>query len=260
MRVVIIGSGNVAQIFARMISATKHEVAGIVCRNPEALVASRFSLGTTKFSSFNDKIPTADIYIAAVSDRFLPDLLKQFQPVQGIIVHTAGGVSMSVFNNNRIPYGVLYPLQSLRKETLFMPEIPMLIDGSDPDTLTRIEELAKDLSDKVVRAGDEMRKKLHLSAVYSANFINYILIQTFQYCNTEGLDSKLLLPLLNETIERLNEFDPSEVQTGPAIRNDQTTIDSHLEMLEDFPEMKKFYGIFTDSIKQYYFKQTGERS
>ncbi len=252
MNVVIIGSGNVAQILARMIVKTRHQLAGIVCRNPENLLSAPISPGTSRFLSFADKPPEADIYIAAVSDRFLPELHQHFKPQVGIIVHTAGSVPVNVLKQFKIPFGVLYPLQTLRRETLLIPEVPFLVDGSDEDTIKLIEGFARDLSEKVTKAGDDIRKKFHLAAVYSANFINYLIIQTFQYCKAENLDTGVLLPVLNETIKRLSDFAPSDVQTGPAMRDDQPTIDVHLKMLEDYPEMRRFYGIFTTSIKNYY--------
>jgi hypothetical protein len=38
------------------------------------------------------------------------------------------------------------------------------------------------------------------------------------------------------------------LQTGPAVRGDFHTIDSHLKLLEEFPELKPVYMQISDSI------------
>jgi len=68
------------------------------------------------------------------------------------------------------------------------------------------------------------------------------------YCNSEGIDFKLLLPLIRETAERLDHISPSQSQTGPALRNDRDTIEKHLLLLKKYPHLKKIYQTFTESI------------
>ena len=45
--------------------------------------------------------------------------------------------------------------------------------------------------------------------------------------------------------------DPADVQTGPAIRNDLSTISRHLQVLENYPEMSELYGMLTEGIRRY---------
>jgi len=42
------------------------------------------------------------------------------------------------------------------------------------------------------------------------------------------------------------------MQTGPARRNDNSTIDNHLQMLEAYPSIKKIYALMTESIRDHY--------
>jgi predicted short-subunit dehydrogenase-like oxidoreductase (DUF2520 family) len=102
----------------------------------------------------------------------------------------------------------------------------------------------------VVTAGDEERRKLHLAAVFCNNFVNHLYVLVEEYCNKEGLDFSLLLPLIRETSDRLEELPAAKAQTGPAIRNDASTIEKHLEMLGSYPIMKELYSVLTESIKR----------
>jgi predicted short-subunit dehydrogenase-like oxidoreductase (DUF2520 family) len=145
-------------------------------------------------------------------------------------------------------FGVFYPLQSLKKEVGHLPDIPIVIDANDASTLKVLEALAHSISDKVVEAGDEQRMKLHLAAVIVNNFVNHLYALAEMYCKKEGLDFSLLLPLIKETAERLDKIPPSHSQTGPAVRNDRVTIEKHLELLKNYPQLRKVYELLTENI------------
>jgi len=63
----------------------------------------------------------------------------------------------------------------------------------------------------------------------------------------------MLRPLIKETVNKLESLDPYSAQTGPAIRNDQKTISTHLEMLDE--DRKKIYTILTESIQNLHGKK-----
>jgi hypothetical protein len=146
-------------------------------------------------------------------------------------------------------YGVLYPLQSLRKEQVGLTHrIPLLIDANQPSALLAIEKFAFTLSPMVSIVGDEQRLSLHLAAVMVNNFTNHLYTLTAEFCKNEGVDFKMLQPLIEETALRLNTNHPGDVQTGPASRDDRSTLERHIELLANHPELKTFYQMFTESL------------
>jgi hypothetical protein len=58
-----------------------------------------------------------------------------------------------------------------------------------------------------------------------------------------------MLPLIEETASRIRDISPSRSQTGPAVRNDEETIQKHLALLNSHPEQKRVYEFLTSSIK-----------
>jgi hypothetical protein len=70
------------------------------------------------------------------------------------------------------------------------------------------------------------------------------------YCTKEGLDFKLLIPLIQETALSVTKLSPSKAQTGPAVRNDSSTIEKHLQLLKKYPDLEQIYKLFTESISQ----------
>jgi len=140
----------------------------------------------------------------------------------------------------------------LRKETDPVTDIPIFIDGSDGMTIRSLQALAHSISgDQVtVRPGNDERARLHVAAVFVNNFTNYLYVLAETYCRKEGIDFKLLLPLIEETALRVKTNSPRVVQTGPAMRHDKMTIERHLQLLEQYPELKKVYAFLSDSIEQ----------
>ncbi len=252
MKVVIIGSGNVATILGKKIRDAGHEMVQVMSRNEANASALARELNCA-YTSRWDKISTeAACYLIAIPDRVLPELHRDWKLERQLVVHTAGSVSKDVLGNISRNYGVLYPLQSLHKDIVSPNEIPMLIDGNTNDDLALIQDFAATISRKVVVADDEQRMKLHLAAVMINNFSNHLYSLAAEYCQQEQVDFRALLPLAQETVRRLDFVNPTEVQTGPAIRDDRSTIQKHLDLLMKYPELQDLYQYFSSSITQYY--------
>ncbi len=248
MRVVIIGSGNVASVMGRLIKKKGHEVIQVLSRDMDhaKLLADELSCVYSGSSDTVDR--SADLYLVAVSDSALYELNKSFYIGNKLIVHTAGSVSKDVLREISTNYGVIYPLQSLRKEMSYEDDIPFLVDGNSEETITLLEDFTKTLSGKVAKATDEDRLKLHVAAVVVSNFTNHLYALAEEFCEKENVDFKLLAPLIKETAVRIEHRSPAEVQTGPAIRNDVFTLDKHLRQLANYPRLKYIYLKLTDSI------------
>ena len=248
MEIVIIGTGNTATVLGRKFKAAKHNVVQIFGRDAAAASALAQVLGAESTSNLNALYRDADIYLVAVSDKAIEEIAKVLPMTGKTVVHTAASVSKEVLKD-AAHYGVFYPLQSLRKETTHLPDIPVIIDASDKETLSLLKNLAHSISDKVSEGSDEMRAKLHLAAVFTNNFVNHLYVLAEKYCTKEGIDYQFLLPLIRETAERMDILSPAQVQTGPAVRGDDATINRHLELLKSYPELKAFYGLFTESMR-----------
>jgi predicted short-subunit dehydrogenase-like oxidoreductase (DUF2520 family) len=251
MRVVIIGSGNVACVLGRLIKRNDHQVMQVISRTPAhaKMLADEMQCS---YSGYDDKVNTdADIYLVAINDGALYELNKSFNIGNKLILHTAGSVPKDILKGISHNYGVLYPLQSLRKEMDNpIDDIPFLIDGNTEETTALTEDFARSLSSTVSRAGDDERLKLHVAAVIVSNFTNHLYALAEDFCKKEEVDFKMLAPLIRETAERVKTHSPTEVQTGPALRNDIFTLDKHLRILSEHPRLRYIYLKLTDSIMQ----------
>ena len=251
MDIVILGSGNVAAVLGRKFKAAGHNILQVVSRNASAAskLAYEWDTESTNYPSIINR--NADVYIIAVSDDAIDDAVADLKLPGKVVAHTAASVSKDVLKNVSGNYGVFYPLQSLRKEDINLPEAPIFFDGSDELTKKKLESLANSISPQhVSRAGDDERMKLHIAAVFVNNFTNHLYALAESYCKKEGIDFKDLFPLIEETVSRLKNISPSQSQTGPAARNDEETIQKHLALLEKYPRMKKVYEFMTANIRE----------
>ncbi|MEO6719649.1 MAG: DUF2520 domain-containing protein [Ferruginibacter sp.] len=252
MKVVIIGSGNVASVLGRLIKKAGHDIIQVVSRNVEHAGSLAAVLETT-FTTDKEKISSeGDIYLLAVTDRALNEIDQSCKFGDKLVLHTAGAVPMDVLKNSADNYGVIYPLQSLRKENPDLQlNIPLLIDGNSSETISMIEKFALTISSSVTPTTDAQRLKLHIAAVFVSNFTNHLYMLAADYCDKEGLDFKMLLPLIEETALRLKHHLPADMQTGPAVRKDITTLDKHLRELSVHPALRNIYLKMSDSIMNY---------
>ena len=53
--------------------------------------------------------------------------------------------------------------------------------------------------------------------------------------------------MIKETAAKIEKISPENAQTGPAIRNDEKTIENHLHLLTK--NQQKIYTILTESIQ-----------
>ncbi len=249
MKVLIIGAGNVATVLGRLIMAAGHDIVQVVSRSMDNAGVLATELECSAAANFGEMKKNADLYIAAMSDAALNEIKENISLGDKIIVHTAGSISKDVLKGVSANYGVMYPLQSLSKESKCADlKIPLLIDGNNDYTLQLVLELADSISPLVNVMTDDGRLKLHVAAVITNNFTNHLYSLAYDFCKKEGIDFEMLQPLIEETALRLKKHPPTEMQTGPAKRKDIITLDKHLRVLNNHPALRSIYLKMTDSI------------
>lgn len=252
MRVVMIGSGNVATSLSKIIFKAGHEIVQVLSRNEnharELAQLYQCEWGTFKSTPYLE----ADIYILAINDNSLAHLDLYSTLGKRLVVHTAGSVSMEVLKVLSEQYGIIYPLQSLNKNREVTGEIPLLVNGSSPEVISLITSFAKTLSDNVSFASDEERLKYHVAAVIVNNFTNHLYALAKDFCDKEAIDFGKLYPLIEETTDRLKGKTPKEMQTGPAVREDIYTMGKHLKLLTKHEEIKYLYLKLSESILKFH--------
>ena len=251
MKIGIIGSGNVAFHLAQGLKDANHEISYIMGRN-EIIgrdLAQRVS--TDFFLSLPDI--SVDWVIVCVNDDSILSVIQQF-PLEQKIAYTSGTVELnSILAQTKHTVGVFYPLQSFsRDRSVNLFEVPFLIEAKDDEDAKSLFDLAWSISRKVQYCSSEQRKHYHVAAVMVNNFTNHLFHLGKKHVEAHDLDFEVLYPLIQETVQKAMDLSPYAAQTGPARRNDQQTIQEHLNMLDGTD--KEIYRIITNSILTNYQK------
>lgn len=252
MKIVFIGAGNLATHLSQEMRRAGMTVVQVYSRTAEhaAQLARLHRCDWT--DTLADVHADADLYVFAVSDTALPEVIRAVMPNNGLWLHTSGSMPMSVFEGHVSCYGVLYPLQTFSRErTIRLNEVPFFLEASTDEVAKSLLRIASSLSGRVIFLPSDKRKYLHLSAVFACNFTNHMYALAEQVLEAEGIPSDVLLPLIDETAAKVHNLPPAKAQTGPAVRNDRRVIDAHLALLAD-PGMKALYEQISNSIHKQY--------
>ncbi len=251
MKIVLIGAGNLATRLAIALHAKGYTPACLYSRTePSARLLSE-RIGDVPYTTQPNELPTdGDLYIFAVKDSVLPELLTQMPTCSGLWVHTAGSMEMEVFAPHTQRYGVFYPMQTFSKEReVNFDNIPIFIEANSESDTTTLQQLAEQLSQRVYRVNSEQRKHLHLAAVFACNFSNHLYTLCDHILSEQGIPFEVMLPLIEETAAKVATMSPAQAQTGPAIRYDLNVIERHKAMLND-ETMRAIYDLMSQSIHQ----------
>lgn len=256
-KITIIGSGNVATHLSLQLKNCGFEIVQVYSKNIENAKILAEKLNANYTSQMNEINFNSDVYIISVSDSAIEQIVENLNINNKIILHTSGSTSMDVFKNKFDNYGVLYPLQTFSKNRkIEFENIPIFIEANNEKSFEIIEKIANKISTKVYKSDSETRKTLHISAVFANNFTNQMYAIAKNLLDKKNIDFDVLKPLISETTQKIFELSPENAQTGPAVRNDEIIINSHLEMLKNKPKLEKIYKFVSDSIFEFQKNKT----
>ncbi|MCX6326378.1 MAG: DUF2520 domain-containing protein [Bacteroidia bacterium] len=247
------GAGRVADALCREMYFAGFKIEFIVSQNEK----NGRSLADSCKASWSSELlfpDSTDVIIVAVPDHKLKGVLDRLKCRPGtLVVHTAGSIGIDVFPEQIKRKGIFYPLQTFSKERkVVFKDLPFLLESSDKQSSAILKNLAESIGGKVHFVDTEHRRMLHLAAVFVCNFTNYMLTAGKEIALKASFPFEVLGPLIKEATSKAMDIGPENSQTGPAVRNDQNTIEKHLELLSFSPELQSIYNEMTRSIIRYY--------
>ena len=243
MNIVLIGQGNVA--------TNLHHAFALKGLRTQ-MVSSREGL---------DSLPAADVYIYAVRDEALPQVVQSVAEESrkttnthlraALHIHTSGTMPISVFGDALPHAGIMYFFQTFSKAKLIddFSQIPVFVEGKQIDDLSAIFTLAQTLTPRVYEASQHDRERLHVAGVFANNFTNHMYAIAADILKDTHIPFQVLLPLIDQTAEKIRHLSPHDAQTGPAKRHDEQVMKHHLSLLTT-PEQKQLYTLISQMIMQ----------
>ncbi len=249
--IVLIGSGNLATNLAIAFHKIGINISCIYSRN-EAHARQLAQKVNAPSTNQLKEIPwIADLYLIAVSDAAIHQVVAELSDCKGLFAHTSGSIDVSVFADIVSDYGVFYPLMNFSATTVMdFENIPLCIEANTDENQKALEILAHLLSNKVQFLNSSDRKIVHLAAVFACNFTNMNYIIAEEILSQNNISFDLLRPLMLETATKAQHNSPRLLQTGPAMREDIPVIEAHLNLLKSNPAYKEIYTLMTENIQQ----------
>jgi len=248
----IIGSGRVAEALAMAFTRSGHTIGSIISRNRETAEALAQITGSKVPDDFAVQDST-DVVILAVPDDAISSIIGQLRlSPSTVVVHTSGSTGTEVFPAGMPRHGVIWPLQTFtRNRQVDIAEIPFFTEASDRKTHKVIDDLVHTLGAQTYHIDSARRRMLHLSAVFVCNFVNHMLYAGISIAEKSQIERSVFGPLVRETIQKALDMGPADAQTGPASRNDISTIEKHIGLLSFSDELMNLYRVVSDSITKH---------
>lgn len=238
LKIGFVGSGNASRTLIPRLST--HAKILLYARDKKSIEESELCDSV-------EELFDCSVIILAVNDSAIDSVAAELSSYQGILVHLSGASPLP--NHSR--GAVMWPLQNLTSSTKLTGspifyECVRLVDEK------MILEVIEILEANPVKSTLDFRHKMHLCAVLSHNFSNHLIAQSEEIV---GIDNaKHLLPILREMIRKLEDSSAKSLQTGPALRHDDSTIKRHLELLDSQSDLAEIYTLLSKSIQKYHEK------
>lgn len=231
MRLVILGGGKLGRALYSLLKSHIHTYL--------------WSRRSGKLLHQISEIQDADVIILCVSDHAIPHMrdeitkLKLKQSVN--LLHSCGSMNAEkVFSGKLAAFSkaTMHPLVAIRsaeKGEELLPIAHWAIEGDELATKCA-EGLVKQIGAKSFRIQSEKMSLYHLAAVIASNHSLLLWAgakSLLEECELgKDKSEEILAPLIRSTVENYEHFGLPAGLTGPLMRGDDTTIDSHLNALD----------------------------
>lgn len=258
-----IGAGTVGTALAVHFKQKNYPITAVSSRSPAS--AKRFSqfIPNCHICPTNQEVVNkADLVFLTIPDDAIKETVASLAwSPHKMVVHTSGAASLDVLEPAKRAgalVGSFHPLQTFAS-------IPQAIDNL-PGSFFAIEstgrlkeiliEMARSLDGQWIELKGGQKELYHLSAVLACNYwvtlvdIACSLWKNFNLPKEKALTA--LLPLLQGTLNNLQNVGLPHALTGPIARGDMSTVEKHLKAIKNFaPQLLTLYkelGKFTIPI------------
>jgi len=247
MNICIIGSGNISSSIGLELKKSNFNINRVCSRNELSgkKLAKKLQASYTKYI----EIPSeTDLVLIGVPDDQIQSVCKKIK--SKAVIHTSGTKKIDILKRCSGNYGVVWPIQTFSKQNINFKNVPICIEANNKKFEMVLEKIFKKSSKSIFHFNYESRKILHLSAVFSCNFLNHLFYISKDILNDKKIDFSILYPIIKETTKKALNNNIKNSQTGPAVRKDLKTIEKHIKILSK-TKKKKYIDIYksiTNSI------------
>ncbi|MGR6837163.1 Rossmann-like and DUF2520 domain-containing protein [Syntrophomonas erecta] len=265
-RIGIIGAGVVGTAVGVVLNQKGYEITGVHDIKSESTLQLVERIGCTAHTSPQEVSRSADILFITTSDASIQNVVdtladrKAFYEGQ-VIVHMSGAQSSEILDRAK-QFGAMvlsvHPLQSFANVDRAIDNLPgsvFSIEG-DKEAYEVAVCIVETLQGEYCFIDRKAKPLYHAGACVVSNYLVTLIDFGIKLLESTGIPreaaSKALMPLINGTVNNIQNIGIPRALTGPISRGDLTTILKHLDCLEEMaPELMRLYswlGYYTAEI------------
>ena len=276
INITLIGAGNAATYIGIALKQAGYNISQVYSRTRKSATKLAKLLNTEPITDLQKISDKTDLFIIAVKDDVITELIRKINFGNALAVHTSGSTDMNVLKGYAKNYGVFYPLQTFsfsltpnllrraqdklspkERGTRTLKNAPICIEANNKKNRKILEEIANVISGNVICLNSKQRQYVHLAAVFACNFSNHLYSVAENILKEHKIPFNILLPLIEETANKTKTISPGKAQTGPAKRGDKKIIQLHLKLLGKDKKLKEIYNLISSDIQYFDKLSTG---
>ena len=259
----IVGAGRLGTVLGAALVRQGWTAAAIVDKDPGAARESRRIIGRgTAVAGLGGTARLGDVVIIAVPDnavgRVAAGLARSGVSWAGrFVFHTSGLLPARVLEPLRkrgARIASVHPVQSFPRKDApasIFRGITWGVEG-DPAAVAAAEEMVRSLRGNVLLLSEKDKPLYHAACSLASNAMIALEWTASGMLGAAGIGEKaaagMLFPLVQGTLQNVNNLGLEKALTGPILRGDVVTVRKHLEALRDDPHARGVYLVMGKQI------------
>jgi predicted short-subunit dehydrogenase-like oxidoreductase (DUF2520 family) len=180
-----------------------------------------------------------------IPDRFIASAAESLKQQFSMVIHCSGMQPLHPHCD-----AVCWPMQTFSTRVPSeWTNVPVFIESPVIEVQDFLLSIFVNMGSAPQVCSQEQRQNAHLAAVIANNFSNAMFMFASTVLENKGMNPELLLPIIKQTVQKLQSTGIKDAQTGPAIRNDAQTLLMQMELLKNDPQMQHLYREISDAIR-----------
>lgn len=240
MKVGVIGAGRVGSVLGHAMQRAGHEIVGVTAVSDASIERAETLLPGIPILDADEIVRASQIVLIAIPDDSIAEFVSGLATLglwgaEHAVIHTSGAHGVEVLEPARAAGAItiaIHPAMTFTGTSLDVPRLdglPFAVTAHGVHA-TIGDGLVIDMGGEPFRVKSADRALYHAALAHSANHMLMLVGQTRRLLASAQIDPSVIGPLLMATLDGALSGEDSRI-TGPVVRGDVGTVESHLEAL-----------------------------
>jgi predicted short-subunit dehydrogenase-like oxidoreductase (DUF2520 family) len=253
MNIGIIGAGKVGIALGHALKGKGFRISAVASRREVSLDAARAYMGEDCLYTLDNAkaVATADVVAVTTQDREIGKVARALFHADTdlsdkLFFHTSGAHTfeeLRPLDEKGALLGSIHPLQTfpdIDSGIAVLPDTYVFVEGEER-AIPALYEIASAVGREAVRIASRDKVLYHLSAVFVCNLLSALLYSGQGIMERIGIGLDPFYPIIKATLKNIESKGPLLSLTGPVVRGDAGTVESHLEAMDGMKLHEKVY-------------------